>query len=96
MTIGELLQSKRSAILKIAAAHGASNVRVIGSAARGEDGPTSDIDVLVDLEPGRSLLDHVALKQDLQALLDRPVDVVVDGGLSPHLKQRILSEARAL
>ena len=92
----QLLKSKREEILRIAAGHGASNIRIFGSAARGEAGPQSDIDVLVDLEPGRSLLDHVALKQDLEQLLGCPVDVVVEGGLSPYLAERILSEAVAL
>lgn len=87
------LTENRAQILQIAARHGARNVRVFGSAARGEAGPSSDIDLLVDLEPGRSLLDHVALWQDLQELLGCPVDVVVEGGVSPYLRERILAEA---
>ena len=86
----------RDAILGIAARHGARNVRVFGSIARGDARPDSDIDLLVDLEPGRSLLDHVGLWQDLEELLERRVDVVVDGGLSPHLEKRILAEATPL
>jgi uncharacterized protein len=83
-------------ILRIAAEHGARNVRVFGSAARGESGPDSDLDLLVELEPGRSLLDHIALCQDLEEMLGRKVDVVVEGGLSPYLQERILAEARPL
>ena len=86
----------RDEILDIAARHGAHNVRVFGSFARGNARPDSDIDLLVDLEPGRSLLDHVGLWQDLEELLGRRVDVVVDGGLSPHLEKRILAEATPL
>ena len=84
---------KRAEILGIAARHGARNVRIFGSAARGDARPDSDIDLLVDLEPGRTLLDHVGLWQDLEELLGRRVDVVVEGGLSPYLEERILAEA---
>ncbi|HYP19755.1 MAG TPA: nucleotidyltransferase domain-containing protein, partial [Chloroflexia bacterium] len=65
MGINELLEAKREEILEIAARHGAHNVRIFGSVARGEATPESDLDFLVELEPGRSLLDHVALLQDL-------------------------------
>ncbi len=92
----ETLHAHRRAILELAARHGARNVRVFGSIARGEDRPDSDVDLLVDVEPGRSLLDVIALEQDLEALLGRPVDVQTDGGLSPYLQQRILAEAAAL
>ncbi|MCK4659250.1 MAG: nucleotidyltransferase family protein [Phycisphaerae bacterium] len=70
--------------------------RIFGSVARGDARPDSDIDLLVDLEPGRSLLDHVGLWQDLEELLGRRVDVVVDGSLNPHLEKRILAEATPL
>lgn len=80
MNIAELLQEKREEILRIAAEHGARNIRVFGSAVRGEAGPESDIDFLIELEPGRSLLDHVALLQDLEDILGRKVDVVTDNG----------------
>lgn len=96
MTPSAIVTDNRDRILDIAARHGARNVRIFGSAARGEARPDSDIDLLVDLEPGRSLLDHVALWQDLEQLLRRRVDVVVEGGISPHLEQRILAEARPL
>jgi hypothetical protein len=87
------MQQNREAILRIAAKHGARNVRVFGSAANGEEADANDVDLLVDLEPGRSLLDQVGLKQDLEALLERPVDIVVEGGISPYLEERIFAEA---
>ncbi len=91
-----LLSRKRDEILGIAARYGARNVRVFGSAARSEARPDSDIDLLVDLEPGCSLLDHVGLWQDLEELLGCRVDVVVEGGISPYLQETILAEATPL
>ena len=72
------LQAIRPDILRVAAQHGARNVQLFGSAARGEDRPGSDLDLLVDMESGRSLLDLVALGQDLEELLHRKVDVITD------------------
>jgi hypothetical protein len=92
----ETLHAHRRAILELATRNGARNVRVFGSMARGEARPDSDVDFLVDVEPGRTLLDVIALEQDLEALLGRPVEVLTDGGLSPYLQQRILAEATAL
>ena len=92
----EALRSQRRAILDAAARHGARNVRVFGSTVRGDDGPRSDVDFLVDVEPGRSLLDVIALEQDLEELLGRRVEVLTDGGLNPYLQERILTEAQAL
>ncbi len=83
-------------ILRIAHANGARTVRVFGSRARGEARPDSDLDLLVTLEPGRSLLDLVAIKQDLEDLLRLPVDVVTENGLSPYLRARVLAEASSL
>jgi predicted nucleotidyltransferase len=91
--LAALVRAKRSAILRLAAAHGARDVRVFGSLARGEAGPGSDLDLLVRMEDDRSLLDLVGLWQDLQELLGRKVDVISEGGLSPHLRDRILAEA---
>jgi predicted nucleotidyltransferase len=88
-----LLETYREAILKTASRHGARNVRVFGSLARGEGSESSDLDLLVTLGEGRSLLDLVSLKQDLEDLIHRPVDVVTEQGLSPYLRQQILSEA---
>jgi uncharacterized protein len=77
-----LLRARKGDIVRVAAAHGATNVRVFGSVARGTAGPASDIDLLVDFEPGRTLLDHVGLWKELEALLGRTVDVVSAGGLT--------------
>ena len=92
----EMLRPHRRDILELATHHGARNVRVFGSVARGDDRPDSDVDLLVDVERGCSLLDIIGLEQDLEQLLGRRVEVVTDGGLSPHLQQRILAEAAAL
>jgi predicted nucleotidyltransferase len=87
------IREKRAEILRIMGAHGARNPRIFGSVARGQDQPSSDIDVLVEMEPGRTLLDLVGLEQDLGATLGRHVDVVTDGGISPYLRDRIVAEA---
>jgi predicted nucleotidyltransferase len=92
----ESLRRYRREILALTARHGARNVRVFGSLARGDDHEQSDVDFLVDIEPGRSLLDVIALEQDLQQLLGRRVEVLTEGGLSPHLQERILAEAASL
>jgi uncharacterized protein len=96
MNFSELLKDKREAILQIAAKHGARNVRVFGSVARGEADEQSDIDFLVDMEPGRSLLDLGGLLVDLQDLLGQNVDVVTERGLKPRIRERVLHEAVAL
>jgi uncharacterized protein len=80
-------------VLRVAHRHGATAVRVFGSWARGEQTERSDLDLLVDLEAGRSLLDLVAIKQELEDLLHCPVDVVTERSLSPVLRERILAEA---
>jgi len=85
-----------AAIRETAARHGARNVRVFGSAARGDDRPGSDLDLLVDMDAGRTLLDLVALKQDLEDLLGRRVDVVTERSLSPHLRDAVLAAARTV
>lgn len=87
------IRDQREAILRLAAKHGARNVRIFGSVARGEAGPASDVDVLVDFESGRSLLDLVGFEQDLESLLGCSVDVVTDRGISPYMEARILREA---
>ena len=93
MTVTDLLRAKRDRILQLAAQHGAHNVRVFGSVARGEADPTSDIDLLVEMDQGRSLLDLIELGQELEAFLERKVDILTDEGLSPYLEQRIHAEA---
>lgn len=87
------IRKKRSRILAIAGRHGATNLRVFGSVARGETGPESDLNLLVELEPGRSLLDHIALIQDLEEDLDCRVDVVTETALKERYKKRIFNEA---
>jgi hypothetical protein len=96
MTIERLLAEKREAILRLAASRGARNVRVFGSVARGEAREDSDIDLLIDVESGRSLLDVIGLWLDLQELLGRKVDLLTEGGVNRHLRDAILSEARPL
>ena len=93
MNLDELLRAKRQEIIQLAAKHGAGHIRVFGSVARGEAGPESDIDLLVNLEPGRSLLDHAALILDLQQLLGCRVDVVTERGLRDRVRRRVLAEA---
>ena len=96
MDLNQLLQEKREAILQLAAKHGARNVRVFGSVARHEANEQSDIDFLVDMELGRSLLDMGGLLMELRELLGREVDVVTEKGLYWLLRRRILKEARPL
>ena len=91
-----LLESRRNEILDLAAKYGAKNLRVFGSVARGEGGPGSDLDLLVDMEKGRTLLDLVGFWQDLEELLGCRVDVITDGGISPYLQERIYAEALPL
>lgn len=93
MTLYEILKSRREQILRTAKEHGAYNVRVFGSVARGEADEKSDIDILVDLEPGRSLLDHAALSLALQQLMGCQVDVVTSRGLRERIRERVLREA---
>ncbi|MFH1730348.1 MAG: nucleotidyltransferase family protein [Planctomycetota bacterium] len=96
MSLAEFLESRRNDILRIARKHGARNVRVFGSAARGEDAPDSDVDFLVELEPGRSLFDHVALLLELEDLLGRKVDLVEPQGLHWYIRDKVIAEAVAL
>ena len=90
---GELLKERRNEILRIAAQYGAHNVRVFGSVARGEADAASDIDFLVEMEPGRSLLDLGGLQAELEALLRCRVDVVTEKGLKTRIRGRVLAEA---
>ncbi len=96
MGIDELLREKREDILQLAQKHGARNIRVFGSVARGEADEKSDIDLLVDMEPGRSLLDMGGLLMDLRDLLGRDVDVVTVRGLKPRIREQVIKEAVAL
>jgi uncharacterized protein len=93
ITIREVLLAKRENILRIAATRGARNVRVFGSVARGDASESSDLDLLADLEEGRSLPDHAALLLELKELLGREVDVVTSRGLRPRIRERVMAEA---
>lgn len=96
MNSKDLIREKRTEILQIAAKYGAHNVRVFGSVARDEADEQSDIDFLVEMEPGRSLLDLGGLQMELEALLHRPVDVVTERGLKRRIRQRVPAEAAPL
>ena len=96
MNLPQLLKDKRQDILRIAVQYGAHNVRIFGSLARGEAGPDSDVDILITLEPDRSLLDLIALKQDLEDLLGCNVDVVTEAAVSPYIRPQVLRDAVAL
>jgi len=93
MARDELLVAKRDEILRLATKHGVSSLRVFGSAARGEAGPESDVDFLVELEADRTLLDLGALLMDLQDLLGRQVHVVTERSLHWYMRDQVLQEA---
>lgn len=96
MHIDHLLKTKREEILRIATKHGARNVRIFGSVARGEARSGSDVDFLVELEKGRSLFDLGGLLMDLQDLLGCKVDVVTVNGLRARIRDLVLQEAVSL
>jgi predicted nucleotidyltransferase len=91
--VEQCLGVKREEILKIAAKHGASKVRIFGSFARSDEHPKSDVDFLLELEASRTLIDQVALIQDLEQLLGCPVDVVEPEGLHWSIRDKVLAEA---
>jgi uncharacterized protein len=93
MDIQALLKENRDEILRIAAKHGAHNVRIFGSVARGDAQPDSDLDVLVDMEEGRSLFDMGGMLVDLESLLGCKVDVVTVPGLRKRIRDLVLREA---
>jgi len=93
MAIDQRVTEKRDEILRLCAAHGARNPRLFGSVARGEADAASDIDLLVELESGRSLFDLGGLQYELERLLGRPVDVVTERGLKVRIRDRVLREA---
>ena len=88
-----MLLDKREDILRIARMHGATNVRIFGSVARGEEGPESDVDILVDLEQGRSLFDLGAMLMDMEELFGCKVHLLTEGSLHWYIKDRVLKEA---
>ena len=96
MTIDQLLREKSAEIRQIAARHGAYNVRVFGSVVSGEAGYESNLDLLITLDPGRSLLDIIAIKQDIEDVVGCSVDVVTEAAISPYIRERVLQEATPL
>ena len=95
-TVGDAIREKREAILRIAARHGASQVRLIGSVARGEARPDSDVDLLVTWNEGISLLDQAALMLELENLLGRKVDLASDGWVKPSIRESVYRDAITL
>ena len=96
MTLNELQLEQRERILEAAARHGAQNVRVFGSVARGRESAGSDVDFLVDLAPDRTLMDLGGLQMDLQDLLGGSVDVATEDLLRPEIRREVLRQAVAL
>ena len=92
----ELTTEQRDTILRVATGHGARNIRAFGSVVRGNASKESDLDLLVDMAPGRSLLDLIAIEQDLEDQLRVRVDVLTAAGLSPYMREEVLREAVAL
>ena len=93
MGIADVVSNKRDAILRVAAKHGVQRIRVFGSVARGDAGPQSDVDFLIDVGPSHSPFFPGGLVSDLEALLGRHVDVVEPDGLYAPLKATVLKEA---
>jgi predicted nucleotidyltransferase len=96
LTVGDTIRDKRELIVRIAARHGASQVRLIGSVARGEARPDSDVDLLVTWSEGISLLDQAALMLELEGLLGRKVDIASDGWVKPSIRESVYRDAIAL
>lgn len=94
MRPSQALATKREQVLALAAARGASRLRVFGSVARGQDGEGSDVDMLVDVPPGTSLLEIVGLQLDIEDALGVKVDLCTERELHPQLARQILAEAR--
>jgi predicted nucleotidyltransferase len=96
LTVGDTIREQRDLIIRIAARHGASQVRLIGSVARGEARPDSDVDLLVTWSEGTSLLDQAALMLELESLLGRKVDIASDGWVKPSIRESVHRDAIAL
>jgi predicted nucleotidyltransferase len=94
MKLKEQIAQKRDDVVMVARKYGATNIRLFGSVARGEERPDSDIDFLVDLQPGRSIFDLGGLLIELEALFARSVDVITESGIKPRMKERILKEVQ--
>lgn len=95
-SLARVLERHEGEVKRIAAQNGATNVRLVGSVARGEEHEGSDVDLLVDFGPDRSLFDHAQLVDELKALLGVSVDVVSSRGLKPKVRERLLRDARPL
>lgn len=93
MSIQTQIKELRSHIISIAFTHGAKKISVFGSVARKEESNSSDIDFLVEFEDGRNLFDLIRLKQELESLLGRPVDVVSSNAIHSSIREQILHEA---
>ncbi len=94
--LSKILQYYRDRIVDIVTSHGGNTIRVFGSLACGEGTASSDVDLLIGMEPTKSLLDLIAMKQDLEDLLGRKVDVVTESSLSQYIRPIVLKEAVAL
>jgi hypothetical protein len=94
--IGEAIREQRKTILRVAAKHGATQVRLIGSVTRGDARPDSDVDLLVMWQQGTSLLDQAALKLELEGLLGRKVDIASDGWVKPSIRESVYRDAIVL
>lgn len=88
-----VLQDKRNTILEIANDHGVRNIKVFGSVAKKEDGPNSDLDLLVEFEEGRSLFDLIRFKQEVEELLGVNVDVVTENAMHNSIKDDVINGA---
>ena len=93
MGVSNIIINKREEIINIAKKYGANNVRVFGSMSRGEESVESDLDIIVEMERGSSLLDIIAIKQDIEELLGIKVDVVTESSISPYIRDAVLKEA---
>jgi hypothetical protein len=89
----KLDEAQREEIARIAARHGARNVRLFGSHAHGQPTQSSDVDLLVELAPESTLLDLIAIKQDVEDLLGCRVDVVTEAAVSPYIRDEVLKTA---
>jgi len=92
----QLLEREREKILSVGRKYGATSIKLFGSVAKAQEAPESDVDFLVELEPGRSLFDLGGLQADLAELLHCEVDVVTANGLRQRLRSRVLQEAVAI
>lgn len=94
--MNKIIQDRRNEILAISKKYGAKSIRIFGSVARGEDRPDSDLDIIVEMEKGASLLDIIAIKQDIEDILGRNVDVVTEASISPYIRDKVIGEAISL